>query len=124
MSNAIELEKLTNTKMESILEKFIIYLKDNFNTEQETPNKVRINKKLMILIRDDGVVFDVNTLNAIGIWDNILQEVNTNNFVLPPIEYIEFDAKYVENALLFLRERDEYKDAYTYFTPFNISNAD
>ena len=76
----------TQTKMYNILDKFIMYLYENFDTKQVKPNKVRINRKLRILIRDDGVVFDVNTNNAIGMWNNILQQVDTNNFVLPPIE--------------------------------------
>jgi hypothetical protein len=60
MSNAIE----TNIKMENILEKFIIYLKDTPRLEDETG---------------------------------------------------EFDYGYVEYVLLFISDRNHYKDAYTYF---------
>ena len=90
----------TQTKMYNILDKFIMYLYENFDTKQVKPNKVRINRKLRILIRDDGVVFDVNTNNAIGMWNNILQQVDTNNFVLPPIEYIKFDFDYIQNKFM------------------------
>ena len=72
MSNTIEtirekfnaIDTLTNTKMESILEKFIIYLKDNA--------------------------------------------------LLEASDYDEFHYDYVEYILLFIGDRDCYKDAYTY----------
>jgi len=65
MSNAIE----TNIKMENILEKFIIYLKD-------TP-----------LLEDKYNLYETG----------------------------EFDYEHIEYTLLFMGDRDCYKDAYTYF---------
>ena len=94
-------KEIAQIKIDAILEKFIIYLHDNFDPLQVRPYMTRDNfthnKELRILIREeDNIVFHEHRGKIIGIWNNETNSImELPNYFVDTIQYISFDFEYI-----------------------------
>lgn len=93
-------KEIAESKIITITEKFILYLHDNFNPLQVSPYKTtsisREIRELGVYIRDDNIVFDEDTYQILGMWDNDTETIiEIPNCFVDTIQYIQFNFDYI-----------------------------